>query len=179
MEGGARDQGGKDPPGPIHPSNQSLPVHQHQPSIPLTHSLCLCLSFFCPSTIPGFFLLLSLVRSAFSSAAVQASVPEGEAATCAAMETRDSFPHAPFPSLPSSHTPRTRSFRPQRSTFVHTFSHEVNLRILTGSRSLTMFDRRLEHGDAPGGLDAARGSASNTARPRPDPRLVSRFFYKT
>ena len=28
--------------------------------------------------------------------------------------------------------------RPQRSTFVHTFSHEVNLRLLTGRLSLTI-----------------------------------------
>lgn len=82
------------------------------------------------------------------------------------------FPHAP-PSLPPP------SFRPQRSTFVHTFSHEVNLRILTGSHSLVMFDRRLEHLHAPGALDAAQGSASNTARPRPNSRLVPRFLLQS
>lgn len=66
-----------------------------------------------------------------------------EAATCAFGQGTEhgSYLASPAPSssilrLPThTHTPR---IRPQRSTFIHTFSHEVNLRLLTGCLFFTM-----------------------------------------
>lgn len=169
------------PPIPSCPSNHLLNTNHPSHSVSLFF-----LSLSCSNPRPSlhhpwlvfffffFFFRSLLVRSAFPPA-VQASSRSLKARRRCARPRP--WKHGSLPTRPpflSIFSPP--SFRPQRSTFVHTFSHEVNLRILTGSHSLTMFDRRLEHLHAPGALDAAHGSASNTARPRPNSRLVSRFF---